>query len=190
MVEDPEFAQKTDNELVKLSLENQENFLHIVNRYEQRLLAFILRISNVSVDEAKDLLQEVFIKIYQNINDFDADLRFSSWIYRITRNHVISHYRKTKNQPQPLPFELDEQTFESLATEFAIDKHIDHQLLKKSIFNALNKINPKYREVIILKYFEEKNYSEISEILKKPNGTVATMLHRGKKQFKENFKYE
>jgi len=151
MLENPGFASKNDNELVKLTLENQDNFLHIVNRYEQKLLKFIIRISGVSFDEAQDILQEVFIKIYKNLNDFDPDLKFSSWVYRITRNHVIDHHRKNKNRPQPLPFELNEEAFDNLASEFDINQHVDRQLLKQKVAKSLNKINPRYKEVIVLK---------------------------------------
>jgi len=188
MAENQGLGQKTDNELVKLTLKNQENFLYLVNRYEQKLLYFILRISNVSIEEAKDLLQEIFIKVYQNLNDFDPDLKFSSWIYRITRNHVISHYRKNKNKPTLLSSEINEETLNNLASEFDISQAIDQKILRQNITGVLNEIDDKYKEVIILKYFEEKNYQEISDIIKKPAGTVATYLNRGKKQFKEKFK--
>lgn len=189
MTEDGGFALKSDNELVKLTLENPDDFLYIVNRYQQKLLSFIRRISNISIEEAEDLLQEVFIKVYQNLNDFDPNLKFSSWIYRITRNQVISHYRKNKNRPQVLSFEINEEIFENLATDFDVTKQIDQQILKQNITKALNQIPPKYRDVIILKYFEEKNYLEISDILKRPPGTVATLLNRGKKQFKKIYEY-
>jgi RNA polymerase sigma-70 factor (ECF subfamily) len=188
MAENSDLLEKSDQELVQLTLKEQDNFLYIVNRYEKKLLHFILRISNVSVEEAKDLLQEIFIKIYQNLNAYDLSLKFSSWIYRIARNHVISHYRKNKNKQTISSSEINEETLNNLASEFDIIKEIDHQILKQNISRSLNQIEDKYREVIVLKYFEEKNYQEISDIIKKPTGTVATYLNRGKKQFKKTYK--
>lgn len=188
VVEDPEFVQKNDNELVKLTLQNQDYFLHIVNRYEAKLLRFILRISNVSVDEAKDLLQEVFIKTYQNLNGYDPSLKFSSWIYRITRNHVISHYRKNKNKQTLVSSDVNDELLNNLISDFDIVKVVDQQILSQKILKILNKLDDKYKEVIVLKYFEEKSYNEISDIIKKPQGTVATYLNRAKIQFKEIFK--
>ena len=188
MVENPDSANKNDSELVKLTLENQDNFLYLVNRYEQKLLYFIRRISNVSIDEAKDLLQDIFIKVYQNLNDFDATLKFSSWIYRITRNHVISHYRKNKNQQAVSSSEVNDEILNNLVSDLDVTKEIDLKILRENILSALIKIDGKYREVIILKYFEEKSYEEISDIIKKPKGTVATYLNRAKKQFKKVFK--
>lgn len=181
--------EQPDQELVRLALENQDNFLYIVNRYEKKLLSFILRISNVSYQDAQDLLQEIFIKIYQNLNDYDPGLKFSSWIYRIARNHVISHYRKNKNRPQVLPFELEQDMFENLAADFDLGQTVETKLTRERIFAVLDKLKPKYREVIVLRYFEEKSYDEISDIIKKPTGTVGTMINRAKKQLKEKFIY-
>ncbi|PIZ73055.1 hypothetical protein COY06_05820, partial [Candidatus Peregrinibacteria bacterium CG_4_10_14_0_2_um_filter_41_8] len=65
-----------------------------MQRYEGRLLAYINRLINVSNGEAEDILQEVFIKTYQNLNGFDLNLKFSTWVYRITYNQVISFFRK------------------------------------------------------------------------------------------------
>ena len=187
MAEITDFSQKTDQELVLLTLKDQDNFLYIVNRYEKKLLYFILRISSVPAEEAQDLLQDVFIKTYQNLNSYDSSLKFSSWIYRITRNHAISHYRKNKNKQTILSSEINEEALNNLASEFDITKTVDQQILNKNILDILNQIDDKYKEVIILKYFEEKSYEEISDIIKKPSGTVATYLSRGKKKFKDNF---
>src|SRR3989339_1384271 len=95
-----DLSQKTDEELVSLSLQNQDNYLFLIRRYQDKLLRYIQRISNVSLEDAEDILQEVFIKVYYKLNDFDPDLKFSSWIYRITHNQVISHYRKTQARPK------------------------------------------------------------------------------------------
>jgi N6-L-threonylcarbamoyladenine synthase len=72
MVAKQDLAEKSDLELVKLTLIDQENFLYLVNRYEKKLLRFIQRISGLGLDDAQDLLQEVFIKVYQNLNDLAA----------------------------------------------------------------------------------------------------------------------
>lgn len=173
-------ANLSDEDLVKLTLLDQENFLYLVNRYEKKLLRFIQRISGLSTDDAQDLLQEVFIKLYQNLNDFDQDLKFSSWAYRITRNQVISNYRKSKSRPQLSLFELDLESSEQLVSDFDINHDIDQDILKQKINKALLSIDAKYKEVIILKYLEDKSYEEISDIIKKPMNTIGTLLRRGK----------
>ncbi len=158
---------KTDEEIVALSLENQEFFLHIIKRYKQKLFRYILRISNIDPEEAEDVLQEVFMKVYQNLNDFDDSLKFSSWIYRITHNQVISNFRKIKARPQKATFDLDDDIVKNIASELNLIKDFDAKILQTSIAQVLDKMNPKYKEVLVLKFLEEKSYIEISDIIKK-----------------------
>lgn len=179
------YQNKTDNELVILSLKNEDYFLYLIERYEKKLLSYILRISSFSKEEAEDILQEVFIKTYRNLNDFDKDLKFSSWIYRITHNQVISHYRKIKARPQSLPLELNEKILEKIPSGLNLEKQVDNQFLGKNIQEVLNKLDIKYKEVLVLKFLEEKSYQEISDILKRPTGTVGTLINRAKKEFKK-----
>ncbi|MCK5022073.1 MAG: sigma-70 family RNA polymerase sigma factor [Candidatus Pacebacteria bacterium] len=175
--------KKTDEDLVFLVLENQDYFLYLVRRYEKKLGRYISRISNLSSDDMEDILQDVFIKIYKNLNAFDTSLKFSSWAYRITHNEVISNYRKLKNKATVISFDLDGEFIKNIADDLDIEKNLNLKDLKTDISLILNKMDLKYREVLILKYLEEKKYNEISDILKKPEGTVATLLNRAKKQF-------
>ena len=179
------YSQKTDEELAKLTLRNQSVFLHIMKRYEQKLMRYILRITSVPLEEAEDILQEVFIKVYTNLNDFNAKLKFSSWIYRITHNEVINNFRKKQARPQSVNWELNEEMLNNIASAFDIKKEIEIQFLRKNIALVLNSMDEKYSEVLVLYFLEEKDYKEISDILKKPMGTVETLLSRAKKQFKQ-----
>ena len=174
---------KTDEELVILILENQGYFTYLIERYERKLLAYILRISNVSHQEAEDVLQDVFIKVYQNLNDFDPDLKFSSWIYRITHNEVISNYRKRRSRDKDLVIDIDDADLQNFASDLDITQELDDKFLRANIFKVLDNLDIKYREVLVLKFLEEKNYREISDIIKKPMGTVATLINRAKKAF-------
>ncbi|PIR03613.1 MAG: RNA polymerase subunit sigma [Candidatus Magasanikbacteria bacterium CG11_big_fil_rev_8_21_14_0_20_39_34] len=182
---DEQQSKKTDQELVVLTLYNKENFLFIIQRYEDKLLRYIKRISNVGHEEAEDILQEVFLKVYQNLNGFDSNLKFSSWIYRITHNEVISQFRKKKAQPEKKDFEPE--MYENIASDLNIEHQIDQKILKEAVEKALAKMEPKYAEILILKYLEEKSYEEISDILQKPMGTVATLLNRAKKHMQKHF---
>ena len=175
---------KTDEELVKLALKNQDYFGCIVGRYEKKLLAYIIRISGFSKEDGEDVLQEVFIKTYVNLNSFDDKLKFSSWIYRITHNEVINNYRKKKARPESV-MDLDDEFLNNLASDLKTDGHIDMQYLRDNMKKVLVKIEPKYREVLVLRFWEDKDYSEISDILKKPMGTVATLLSRAKTNFQK-----
>ncbi|MFA7169372.1 MAG: sigma-70 family RNA polymerase sigma factor [Candidatus Paceibacterota bacterium] len=178
--------QKTDEELVVLALENQDCFLYIVERYEKKLLSYILRISGFSKEDAEDVLQEVFVKIYINLNSFDDNLKFSSWVYRITHNEVINNYRKKKARPQSA-MNLDDEFLNNLASDMRTDGHIDAHYIRENVEKVMEKMEPKYREVLVLRFWEDKDYSEISDILKKPMGTVATLISRAKKNFQQEF---
>ena len=180
-----QYQDKTDKDLIILTLEDQDNFLYLMERYEAKLLRYVMRISNLDRHAAEDILQEVFIKTYQNLNDFDQDLKFSSWIYRITHNQVISNYRKIKVRPQFISVGDDDSFLNNLASDFDLIKKINLQDFKKDINKILSKLDIKYREVLILRFLEDKDYKEISDILKKPIGTVATLINRAKKQFKQ-----
>jgi len=70
----------------------------VVEKYEQKLMKYILRITSVDKEDAENILQEVFIKAYRNINSYNAKYSFSSWIYRIAHNHSLDFYRKYKNK--------------------------------------------------------------------------------------------
>ena len=181
------YQDKTDEDLVILTLKDQDNFLYLMKRYESKLLRYVMRISNLDRHEAEDIIQEVFIKTYQNINDFDSSLKFSSWIYRITHNQVISNYRKTKARPQVITWEEKDNFLNNLASDFDLNKEIDLKYLKKDIYKILSKLDIKYREILILRFLEDKDYKEISDILKKPMGTVATLINRAKEQFKKKY---
>jgi RNA polymerase sigma-70 factor, ECF subfamily len=100
-----DFSEKKDEELVLISISDQDAFSELIRRYEAKLFNYIKRISSLSKEDAEDILQEVFIKVYKNLNGFDVDLKFSSWIYRITHNEVITNFRKFSRKPKI--FDLD-----------------------------------------------------------------------------------
>ncbi len=176
---------KTDEEIAVLTLEDRNFFLCLIKRYEDKLLRYILRISNFSKEEAEDNLQEVFIKIYTNLNDFDKSLKFSSWAYRIAHNQVVSHYRKKQSRPDDADLEIDNNALNQIASDLDIGKEIDLEYLKENIYKILNSLDAKYREVLVLKFLEDKDYKEMSDIIKKPMGTVATLINRAKQKFKQ-----
>jgi len=160
----------------------------LIKRYEGKLKRYILRISNCRTDEAEDILQEVFIKVYEHINAFDQRQPFSSWIYRITRNEVISNHRKLRARAEGHAEMIREDIVQALASELDIKMELQKKETREAILKVLDSMDVKYREVLVLKYLEEKDYKEMSFILKKPMGTIATLLNRAKKRFREQAK--
>lgn len=178
------YDNKTDNELVGMSLRDSNFFLYLSRRYEEKLLRYIIRISKFSREDAEDVLQEVFIKTYYNLNGFDPGLKFSSWIYRIAHNEAVSAIRKKAVRPT---ISLEVEDLERFSDAFDITKDIDNSLDRKIIDEALSNVDEKYREVLVLRFLDEKEYVEIADILKKPVSTVGNLILRGKKLFKEEY---
>ncbi len=180
----------TDEELVKKSLENIDYFAYIFDRYENKLTRYILRLSTFSLNEAEEVLQESFIKAWKNLNDFDESLKFSSWIYRIVHNTTITEWKKSQSKWKDKKQELDEEIFVNLPSSLNLEDELDKKLNSEHIRKILNLMPEKYSEVLILKFLEDKDYKEISDILKKPWWTIAILINRAKKSFqetKENF---
>jgi len=182
----------TDEELVHLSLENKEYFYYLIKRYEKKLQRYINRISDITISESEDILQDIFIKTYFNLNGFNQKLKFSSWIYRIAHNQIINYYHKNKSRLQKPHVYLSNIDISNLSHSIKNENHpyqdfVTREKVEK-IRELLEKLPRKYREVLILRYLEGKKYTEISDILRKSPGTVATLINRAKSKFKKLIK--
>jgi len=174
-----------DKKLVELAIKKPDDFRYIIEKYEKKLFWYLKRITNFRDEDLEDLLQEIFIKVYRNLNNYDEKLKFSSWIYRIAHNEAISYFRKNKKRQEDVSvdWEYDEKFLQRVTNDFKINDEIDNNKLGEQIFGILYQMDIKYREVLVYKYFEEKSYDEISDIIKKPVNTVGTYMSRAKKQF-------
>jgi len=178
-------SNKTDAELVLLTLQNQDYYAFIVDRYTAKLSRYIKRLSNFSNEDIEDVLQNVFLKAYRNLNEFDQKLKFSSWIYRITHNEVISQFRKNKVRPQTVIAVDDAKIINKFSADIDIPRELDQKFLTQKYSNFLSNLSAKYREVLILRYLEDKSYEEIADILKTSIGSVGTLISRAKQKLKK-----
>lgn len=176
---------KTDQELVSDTKKDKDAFAEIIRRYESPIRRYIMRLGCRETHNIDDVFQDVFIKVYVNLNDYDPGLKFSSWLYRITHNETISFFRKKSIRPAPVVTDEEMYLFENLADETNLLASLDEKMNADILRKALAEVEEQYRDVLVLRYFEEKNYNEISDILRIPEGTVATLLHRGKKRLNE-----
>ncbi|MCK4635766.1 MAG: sigma-70 family RNA polymerase sigma factor [Candidatus Moranbacteria bacterium] len=175
-----DYQNISDNQLVEFSKKNPDDFGELIKRYQNQLFHYVKRISYFSNEDIEDILQNVFIKIYKNLNNFDQDLKFSTWAYQITRNTTIDNIRSKQARPQTVDLEQDD-----LERFFQSGESVERNIFKKDDWKKIKKIiyeMPfKYREILVLKFLEEKSYEEIMDILKKPKGSVATLISRGRK---------
>ncbi len=185
LLEKTNILEKTDQELVGLSLKNKEYYGYLIEKYQNNLRRYIMRLNNGKQDDAEDVLQEVFIKVYKNLNGYDPSLKFSSWIYRIAHNETISFLRKKNRRPTTYNFEIDAIKINSVKEDIDIEGDIDKKILAGDVSKIINVMDDKYKEVLLLRYMEDKDYREISDILRKPPGTVATLLRQAKQKFKQ-----
>lgn len=182
-----ELKEKTDNELVVLVRQNPEALSYIMDRYKGKLERYIARRTNFDPSDREDILQDVFIKVYLNINDYDESLIFSSWIYRITYNYLIDWHRKNKKH---IGISLDDA--DSKLVHILEDENIrvDEQSLIDAerieiVKQEIKKLPQGYQDILILKFFEDKSYEEISDILKISTSSVGVKINRAKKILKQ-----
>jgi len=172
--------QDTDEELVEEIINGRkELFSIIVERYETKLKRYIYSITNRK-QELDDILQSVFLKAYVNLPTFNKSLKFSSWIYRIAHNESINligsgFIQKFVSLPDWFPFESKKNLEEEV-----VDKH-----MKETLKKCVEKLDIKYKEPMVLFFYEEKTYEEISDILRVPVRNVGVLIHRGKLKVKD-----
>jgi len=162
-----------DEEVVNLVREeNVEYFAELISRYQDKLLRYSGNILNDD-QKAQDAVQESFIKAFINLNSFNVNKKFSSWIYRIVHNETMNLISKYKKQ-----IALDE----NVDIENGIN--IEEEMIKKEMIehtcSCLRQLPNIYAEPLALYYLEDKKYEEISFILRLPIGTIGTRINRAK----------
>ena len=171
----------SDEQIIGKVLEdNKDIYIEIIKRYEKKLSHYLHKFIS-DQDEIEDVLQVVFIKTYKNLYGFDQNKKFSSWIYRIAHNEAVNYLKKKKASK----ICLDDVEYKLVDEKVDLNSGIDNNFLKKDIEKILGSLKLKYREPLILFFFEGKSYEEISDILRIPKNTVGTLILRGKKLIKE-----
>ncbi len=162
-----------------------ELFGELISRYEAKLKRYARKFLS-RPDDIEDLVQDVFIKAYTNIQSFDVTLRFSPWIYRIAHNTFVNELkRKGKygssffDSETILPFIQGDET---------ADKETLSDERKVEVEALLETLSPKYREVIVLHYFEDLSYLEISDVLQISVSAVGVRITRAREQLKKQYK--
>ena len=179
-------SEKTDEEIAaEVQNGNADSFGTLVERYESKIGRYAAKFL-FDRDDAKDLVQETFIKAYTNIQSFDTKLRFSPWIYRVAHNEFINALKK-KSRAMSIALDPDLIFPHPVARETA-DSAISLLELKRTLDINLDKLTPKYREPLVLYYFEEMDYKEIAGVLQIPVATVGVRLKRGRGILKEMVK--
>lgn len=180
----------SDGELIPKILEDTQNFACLVERYQTRLMRYVQMISHASDEEAEEILQEVFIKVYRHLNEFQPALKFSSWIYRMAHNEAISFYRhhKSEYQKRQLIYECDTHFMDEFLSDVDMQASLEKSDIQDIVLQTIQDLPTPYRDVAILRFLEDKNYDEISDILRKPIGTISTTVGRTRKKIQDQLR--
>ena len=169
----------TDFELAQMVLNGDKRaFEPIVSRYKNLVYSVLLRMVNNN-EEANDLAQEVFIKIYKNIGKYSDEFKFSTWTMKIATNHVIDYRRKLR---------IETSDIEEAKNVLDYAKSPEQEYLQKeqtaAFKNVLDKLPDMYKVPILLYHEQGLSYQEIAEIVNEPMSKVKNRIFRGRKLLK------
>jgi RNA polymerase sigma-70 factor (ECF subfamily) len=177
------YTALTDEEVaVRVQGGEQELFGALMERYEPKLSRYGRKFL-ANPDNIEDIVQDVFISAYQNIRSFDATRRFSPWIYRIAHNAYVNALKKNSRMPVTL-FDFDALVSHTVY-EDPVELEREQKQMKAMIEECLEKVPSKYKEVLLLRYYEDMDYKEIAEVLEVPTGTVSVRLMRAREALKK-----
>jgi RNA polymerase sigma-70 factor, ECF subfamily len=160
----------------------------IVQRYHRRIYNVCYRFAG-DADNAQDLTQEVFIKMYRTLSTYDSGKgAFMTWVTTITRNLLVDHFRKTKGDrltdslDEPISDHEDAQPLSSQIADSARppDAQVASRETRDMVHFALQKLSPELREAVILRDLQDMDYREIATVLRVPEGTVKSRINRGR----------
>jgi len=185
----------SDHALIEATKQGDEAaFAEIVNRYRNPITNFLYRFLN-DYEEAVDLAQETFVRVYFAIERYHTDYAFSTYIYRIATNLAISEIRKRKRR-QLLSLTGLFQNEDESETEFQLpdekslpDEDLIEDERNRTIARAIAALPDKYRAPIILREIEDKSYEEIAQILNLGLGTTKSRISRARNLLKEKLKH-
>lgn len=151
----------------------------LVNTYSRRIFNMAFHFSG-SYEEAEDLTQDIFVKLYNSLKKFDFKKNFTAWLLTIAKNYLIDEYRRTKWEKRTRD-NFDEHFLPS-DSEQGPEENILKEENRRTIWKALNILSSEIRMTIILRDIQGKSYNEIAEIMSLPEGTVKSRINRGRLQ--------
>lgn len=185
---------RDDLELVKRAREKDPKaFEKLLKKYRKSVYYMLLKMVN-NADDAEDLTQEAFAKAFNSLAKFDSKYAFSTWLFRIATNNCIDFIRKKRVKTVSIdtPYENNEGDTFSIDIKDP-DENPDEVMLrqqrKEYLAIAVDKLPPKYKQLVDLRYFQELSYEEVALELDLPLGTVKAQLFRARELLSNELKY-
>jgi RNA polymerase sigma-70 factor (ECF subfamily) len=152
------------------------------------VLVGVLRALLGSLEDARDVAQETFVRAYQNLHRYDPACPFRPWLLRIGRNLALNQLIARRRRPEGRLHDRGDEVLEGLA-DGSVETSSPHLAVvrdeaRTAVEAVLAQLRPEYRDVLVLRYMARLEYEEIADALEVPVGTVKTWLHRAKAQFR------
>lgn len=159
---------------------NEQAFNALVNKYQKKVY-WIVRKMVIDHDEANDITQDIFIKIYSSLHDFRGDSKFFTYIYKISVNFCLNHLSKKKRTTNK-QVDIEDETLEIKSDEMATDEHFDDKRKQKLLKEAIESLEGQQRAVFNMRFYDNLSYEEIATMLNKSvGGMKANYFHAVKK---------
>lgn len=179
----------TDAELVSATIGGGESgFEELVRRYQRPIVSYVFRMLG-DYESALDVTQEVFIKVFNSLDRYSAEYKFSTWLYRIAHNAAIDHMRRNSQNTQSIETENAEGTYE-LQIESSLpspETERERSEWRTEIETVVKCLPAAYRDLILLRHSNDLSYDEIASITGLPLGTVKNRLFRAREMMREIF---
>jgi RNA polymerase sigma-70 factor (ECF subfamily) len=183
----------TDHEVVVRAQKGSEKaYRELLDRYQRPVFSLIYRMVR-DREQAEDLAQETFVRVFNHIDRYDPAYKFSSWIFKIATNLTIDWMRKKEvptvsidgSRYATTSDEIEASTITVESKDETPEELLIARELGDEIERAIGRLRPEYKTAILLRHVEDKPYEEIAQIMSLPLGTVKTYIHRGRKELQE-----
>ncbi len=163
---------------------NQKAYAELMSRYKDSIYFMLLKMVN-NRDDADDLTIEAFGKAFKNIHQYTPDYAFSTWLFKIATNNCIDYIRKKRKNTLSIDKGFENENGEDIALEVKSDGiDPEERMMKKqkmeTMREVVDKLKPRYKTLVELRYFRELSYEEIAEEMSLPLGTVKAQLFRAR----------
>lgn len=165
-------------EVIQECLKGEEGaWQRLVDTYSKKIFNMAYQFVG-SYEEAEDLTQDIFLKLYHALPQYDRSKNFSAWLFALAKNHLIDAYRKTKwEKANRDPFDEHLASSDASASPEAT---LIQEAIRKAVWNGLNRLAPETRMAVILRDIQGKSYEEVAKIMSIPIGTVKSRINRAR----------
>lgn len=166
--------------LIKNSSTRERGYSMLIAKYSEMVYWQVRRMV-LSHEDTDDLVQEIFIKIFENIESFHSESKLSTWIYRIAYNHTINHLKSKTNKQNKNNISFEQEQFSNLKS----DDLFDGDAVELKLQKAMLELPPKQRAVFQMRYYDELSFAQIAEITKTSEGALKASYHIASKKIEE-----